>query len=127
MPSRRDGPADARRGCPADPAIPAAGRARPAREIEDTTMSLEHDLSISEQPRAGEYPAGGLLGARSNRFFRLPNGWYFNTREQVSLGPFGSPERAEAAIGEFLGFLREAPAHVRRLFAGEHRSTRQGC
>ncbi|MFZ5654930.1 MAG: DUF6316 family protein [Pseudomonadota bacterium] len=78
--------------------------------------------TISQPPRSGEHPACELLRARSNRVFRLPNGWYFNTREQVSLGPFASPERAETAIGEFLGFLHEAPVHVRKLFAGAHRS-----
>ncbi len=70
-------------------------------------------------PRAGEQPDNPLATGRSSRIFRLPNGWYFNTREKIALGPFASAEKAELGIADFLDFLREAPDHVRRLFRAE--------
>ena len=69
--------------------------------------------------RAGEQPGNPLVAGRSSRIFRLPNGWYFNTREKIALGPFTSAEAAALGIADFLDFLREAPDHVRRLFRAE--------
>lgn len=69
--------------------------------------------------RAGEQPGNPLASSRRGRVFRLPNGWYFNTRERIALGPFASAETAEVGIADFLAFLREAPTHVRRLFRAE--------
>lgn len=69
--------------------------------------------------RAGEQPGNPLVVGRSSRIFRLPNGWYFNTREKIALGPFTSAESAALGVADFLDFLREAPGHVRRLFRAE--------
>ena len=74
---------------------------------------------IEVMPRAGELPGNPLAAGRSSRIFRLPNGWYFSTREKIALGPFASAEKAESGIADFLDFLRQAPDHVRRLFRVE--------
>lgn len=67
-------------------------------------------------PRAGEWSGNPLIAERRSRVFRLPNGWYFNTREKIPLGPFVSAEKAERETTDFLRFLNQAPEHVRNLF-----------
>ena len=81
---------------------------------------------VSRHPRAGEPAEIAAAKRRSQRIFRLPNGWYFNTREKIPLGPFASAEQTEAAIGDFLDFLHRAPLHVRQLFTGERPPQRLG-
>lgn len=79
-------------------------------------MNDMQQIATSATPRAGELPGNQFAASRSNRVFRLPNGWYFSTRERIPLGPFTSADRAEYGIAEFLHFLNEAPEHVRNLF-----------
>lgn len=62
-----------------------------------------------------EQPGNPLVAGRSSRIFRLPNGWYFNTREKIALGPFTSAEAATLGIADFLDFLREAPDHAQAV------------
>jgi hypothetical protein len=83
--------------------------------------------TVSRRPRAGEPTETAATNRRSPRIFRLPNGWYFNTREKIPLGPFVSAEQTEVAIGDFLDFLHRAPAHVRQLFTAGHPPQRFGC
>lgn len=82
-------------------------------------MNGVEQAQIDGSHRAGEQLGNPLASRRSNRVFRLPNGWYFNTREKIALGPFASAEKAERGIADFLAFLHEAPTHVRRLFRAE--------
>ena len=39
---------------------------------------------------------------QTERFFSAGGEWYFSTREKPELGPFGSRQAAEAALGEYL-------------------------
>lgn len=77
---------------------------------------MTSDPSISQVPRAGEPGAVAAIAKRTNRLFQLPGGWYFNTREQVTLGPFAAPERAEVALADFIAFITSAPPRLIALF-----------
>jgi hypothetical protein len=100
----------------------------PPSTTEQVKLMNERTIEVvSRGPRTGEPAATAAVNRRSPRIFRLPNGWYFNTREKVPLGPFASAEQTEAAIDDFLDFLQRAPIHVRQLFTGEHPPRRLGC
>lgn len=90
---------------------------------EVTEMQDIEPTPIEHRHRAGEPAGSPLSGSRSNRVFRLPSGWYFNTRERIALGPFASADKAESGIADFLAFLNEAPTHVRRLFGTARAAT----
>lgn len=85
-------------------------------------MQDTHDIPSAAPARAGEPSGNPAIAERSDRLFRRPNGWYFNTREQIPLGPFPSEEQAARGIVDFIHFLEQAPTHVRRLFRGERPS-----
>jgi hypothetical protein len=74
--------------------------------------------NVSQAPRMGEQIPSAAIAARKDRLFQLSGGWYFTTREKVTLGPFPAPERAEAAIADFLAFITSAPPRVINLFRG---------
>lgn len=42
------------------------------------------------------------------RFFKLHNFWFFATREGATVGPFDSKECADRAVGDFMGFAKQA-------------------
>ena len=73
---------------------------------------------VSNLPRAGEETVPRVIAARNSRLFQLADGWYFSTREKVTLGPFPAPENAEAAVADFLAFLKSAPPRVINVFKG---------
>ncbi|MFZ2208272.1 MAG: DUF6316 family protein [Porticoccaceae bacterium] len=60
----------------------------------------------------------GVITTRNSRLFQLADGWYFSTREKVTLGPFPAPEKAEAAVADFLMFVKSAPPRVINVFKG---------
>lgn len=76
---------------------------------------------ISHLPRAGEPAVPEVITARNSRLFQDSGGWYFSTREKVTLGPFPAPERAEAAVADFLMFIKTAPPRVINVFKGRRR------
>lgn len=82
--------------------------------------------NISQAPRAGERVPSAVIAARNDRLFRLSGGWYFSTREKVTLGPFPAPERAEVAMADFLAFITSAPPRVVNLFKGGRQSAVSG-
>lgn len=84
-------------------------------------QDTHHSPSVAPT-RVGEASGNPAIAQRSSRLFRLPNGWYFNTREQIPLGPFPTAEQAASGIADFRRFLEQAPTHVRRLFRGERSS-----
>ncbi|MFP5414157.1 MAG: DUF6316 family protein [Gammaproteobacteria bacterium] len=83
-----------------------------------TTETLA--LQTSPLPRTGEQAVPEVITARNNRLFQGSGGWYFSTREKVTLGPF-PPERAESAMADFLVFIKSAPPRVINLFKGGQR------
>lgn len=82
------------------------------------TMTETLAPQVSHQPRAGEKTVPEVVTARNSRVFRNAGGWYFSTREKVILGPFPAPERAEAAVADFLMFIKSAPPRVINVFKG---------
>ncbi|MGE3295735.1 MAG: DUF6316 family protein [Porticoccaceae bacterium] len=76
---------------------------------------------VSYLPRAGEQAMPEVIAARNSRLFQNSGGWYFSTREKVTLGPFPVPERAEAAVADFMMFIKSAPPRVIHLFKGGSR------
>lgn len=117
-------------GAPAPAAVTGRPALVPPSPLATEQVNLMNERTVevvSRCPRTGEPAATAAAKRRSQRIFRLPNGWYFNTREKVPLGPFASAEQTEAAIGDFLDFLQRAPIHVRQLFTGEHPPRRLGC
>lgn len=76
----------------------------------------------SPLPRTGEQAVPEVITARNNRLFQGSGGWYFSTREKVTLGPFPAPERAESAMADFMMFIKSAPLRVINLFKGGLRS-----
>lgn len=81
---------------------------------------------ISHAPRAGEPSAVEAITARTDRLFQLSGGWYFSTRERVTLGPFPASERAESAVADFLAFITSAPPRVVKLFKGRQKPSAAG-
>jgi hypothetical protein len=73
---------------------------------------------VSCLPRAGEKTVTEVITSRHDRLFQGFGGWYFSTREKVTLGPFPAPEKAEAAVADFLMFIKSAPPHVINVFKG---------
>ncbi|TAL03759.1 MAG: hypothetical protein EPO03_10975 [Porticoccaceae bacterium] len=73
---------------------------------------------ISFLPRTGEGTVHEVITSRHDRLFQGSGGWYFSTREKVTLGPFPAPEKAEAAVADFLLFIKSAPARVINVFKG---------
>lgn len=82
----------------------------------EITMTASSAQTVTHVPRAGEPPLPQTLSARSERLFQLSGGWYFTTREKVTLGPFPAPEKAEVAVTDFLSFMKTAPRHVVNVF-----------
>ena len=82
------------------------------------TMTETLAPQVSHQPRAGEKTVPEVVTARNSRVFQNAGGWYFSTREKVILGPFPAPERAEAAVADFLMFIKSAPPRVINVFKG---------
>ena len=76
---------------------------------------------ISYLPRTGEGTVHEVITSRRDRLFQGSGGWYFSTREKVTLGPFPAPEKAEAAVADFLMFIKSAPPRVINLFKGGQR------
>jgi hypothetical protein len=76
---------------------------------------------VSYLPRAGEQAVPEVIAARNSRLFQNAGGWYFSTREKVTLGPFAAPERAEAAVADFMMFIKSAPRRAVNLFKGGSR------
>lgn len=119
-----------KRGAGVPPGVSGRPAFAPPSPLATKQVKLMNERTVevvSRRPRTGEPAATAAVKRRSQRIFRLPNGWYFNTREKVPLGPFASAEQTEAAIGDFLDFLQRAPIHVRQLFTGEHPPRRLGC
>lgn len=87
-----------------------------ARIMHTTTIAVSSTQTVSRAPRAGEGSLPGAIATRSGRLFQLSGGWYFTTREKVTLGPFPVPEKAEVAVTDFLAFIRSAPPHVVNVF-----------
>ncbi len=81
-----------------------------------TTRTL--NSPVSKLPRAGEETVPGVITTRNSRLFQLADGWYFSTREKVTLGPFPAPEKADAAVADFLMFIKSAPPRVINVFKG---------
>lgn len=73
---------------------------------------------VSYLPRAGEKTVSEAITARHDRLFQGSDGWYFSTREKVTLGPFPAPEKAEVAMADFLMFIKNAPSRVIKVFKG---------
>lgn len=94
-------------------ANPVTGNPVTVNQVTDETAQ---QIAAAALPRAGESLGNPLIAERRGRVFRLPNGWYFNTREKIPLGPFASAEKAERETTDFLRFLNQAPEHVRNLF-----------
>lgn len=92
---------------------PVTGRPVTGNPVTDEAAQ---QTTAAALPRAGELFGNPLIAERRSRVFRLPNGWYFNTREKIPLGPFVSAEMAERETTDFLRFLNQAPEHVRNLF-----------
>ncbi|MGB5097086.1 MAG: DUF6316 family protein [Porticoccaceae bacterium] len=76
---------------------------------------------VSYLPRTGEQAVPEVITARNSRVFQGSGGWYFSTREKVTLGPFPAPEKAEAAVADFLMFIKSAPPRVINVFKGGRR------
>ena len=76
---------------------------------------------VSHLPRAGEQAVPEVITARNSRLFQGSGGWYFSTREKVTLGPFPAPESAEAAVADFMMFIKSAPPRVINVFKGRLR------
>lgn len=67
----------------------------------------------SEQKNQSEIPL------RSNRFFKLGDGWYFTAREGVTMGAYDSHELAEKAIADYIDFVNNAGPRVLKLLAAQ--------
>ncbi len=81
-------------------------------------MTKAPSPQISFLPRAGERTVHEVITSRRDRLFQGSDGWYFSTREKVTLGPFPAPEKAEAAVVDFLLFIKSAPLRVINVFKG---------
>ena len=100
-----------------------AAAIRSTYTIQAMVMATTETLAsqVSHLPRAGEHAVPEVVTARNSRVFQNAGGWYFSTREKVILGPFPAPERAEAAVADFLMFIKSAPPRVINVFKGGQR------
>lgn len=70
-----------------------------------------------DKQRAGEPPQLFTVPARSGRFFRLADNWFFVTREGPTIGPFDDLEQAQAGVRDYLEFVKAASPELLESFA----------
>ncbi len=46
------------------------------------------------------------LWYRSDRYFKANGAWYFTTREQIDIGPFGTIQSAENGLSLFIKYIQ---------------------
>lgn len=64
-----------------------------------------------QQYRRGE--EARTIPARTERFYKLGNDWYFNVRGGKTFGPYPCREEAEKAVAKFLNPASEYSGNVR--------------
>jgi hypothetical protein len=67
--------------------------------------------------RESDSTGGSSTHARSNRYFKLSEHWYFTTREGATLGPYDSIEQAEQAVSDYIQFVSQATPTILKLLA----------
>lgn len=65
--------------------------------------------------RRGENAKSSRGPNRGNRFFKLGDNWYFNTREGFSMGPYESRDLASKGTEDFLAFIGMADSNILKL------------
>lgn len=73
------------------------------------------ESAINFVPRVNDSIDLAANVSRSNRYFRLGEGWYFSTREGATLGPYDTQQLAENAVSDYVEFVKDMRPSARRI------------